>query len=343
MKTQDLQEQLALAETTVVALQKELAETNRGLMALTLELDQLVAERTMELSAAHAELSRTNSELMQLTLELDDRVERRTAELQQANEDLQLQITERKRAEEEIQRLNQELEQRVLERTAQLEEANKQLESFSYSVSHDLRAPLRAIEGFSAILQEDCGPQLGEEGLHFIQMIRQGTDNMSNLIEALLVLSRSGREPLNKRVINPADLVREVLLDLESQWKGRQIDVQIGELPACSGDPALLKQVWTNLLSNAFKYTRKRAEAKVEIGCEQSTRGNAYYVRDNGAGFDMAYAGKLFAVFQRLHLSEDFEGTGVGLALVQQIIHRHGGRVWAEAAVDRGATFFFTL
>lgn len=250
---------------------------------------------------------------------------------------------ERRTAEEKIRQLNAELEQRVTERTAQLEAANKELEAFSYSVSHDLRAPLRAVDGFSRAVEEDYGAQLPPEGQRYLQTIRNGAQRMGLLIDDLLTFSRLSRVPLHKRTVDTARLVRDVLDDLASQREGRQIELRIGDLPACSGDAALLKQVWINLLSNAFKYTLKRAAVVVEIGCTSEPGGHAYFVRDNGTGFDMRYADKLFGVFQRLHRADEFEGTGVGLAIVQRVIHRHGGRVWAEAAEDRGATFYFTL
>ena len=252
-------------------------------------------------------------------------------------------VSKMREAEREIQRLNRDLEQRVIERTAQLEAANKELEAFSYSVSHDLRSPLRAVDGFSQAVLDDYGPQLPEEGQRYLKTIREGAQKMGMLIDDLLTFSRLGRAPLNKQTVNTDSLVRGVLEDLGAQREGRQIEVRVGELPSCLCDPALLRQVWLNLLSNAFKYTRKREPAVIEIGCEQKRDGDVWFVRDNGTGFDMRYADKLFGVFQRLHLAEDYEGTGVGLALVQRIIHRHGGRVWADATVDRGATFYFTL
>ncbi|MEY2394047.1 MAG: hypothetical protein QOF94_392 [Acidobacteriaceae bacterium] len=247
-------------------------------------------------------------------------------------------------------------EDAVIERTAQLEAANKELEAFSYSVSHDLRAPLRAMDGFSQAVLEDYGAQLPEEGRRNLQTIREGAQQMGALIDALLTFSRLSRLPLKKRVVDTGELVRDTIEELDFQREGRLIEIRVGDLPPCQGDPALLKQVWLNLLSNALKYTRHRKPAVVEVGCMREAASsqtcveerkgreeNVYFVRDNGTGFDMRYAGKLFGVFQRLHRAEDFAGTGVGLAIVHRIIHRHGGRVWADAAVDRGATFYFTL
>jgi PAS domain S-box-containing protein len=252
-------------------------------------------------------------------------------------------ITERKQAQAQIQQLNSELEQRVIERTAQLEAANKELEAFSYSVSHDLRAPLRAVDGFSQAVLEDYGPQLPEECRQDLQTIRNGAQKMGQLIDDLLTFSRLSRLPLSKSAVDTGKLVRSVLGELNYKQKGRQIDVRIAELPPCQAGPALLKQVWVNLLSNAVKYTGKREAAVIEIGCAREKGQNVYFVRDNGTGFDMKYAHKLFGVFQRLHRAEDYEGTGVGLAIVQRVVHRHGGRIWAESAVNNGATFYFTL
>jgi len=252
-------------------------------------------------------------------------------------------VTERKNAEAEIHQLNAELEQRVVQRTSDLEAANRELEAFSYSISHDLRAPLRAVNGFAGIVLEDFGTHLPDEGRDYLQRVRLGAQRMEELIDDLLAFSRLSRQSINRQAVNTARLVQEAWDELAPQRQGRPIEIRVANLPTCQGDPVLLKQVWINLLSNAIKYTRDRNPAIVEIGCTPVNRGDVYFVRDNGTGFDMQYADKLFGVFQRLHRTDEFEGTGVGLAIVQRILHRHGGRVWAEAEVDRGATFSFTL
>ena len=252
-------------------------------------------------------------------------------------------ITERKRADDELRRLKGELEERVVIRTAQLEAANKELESFAYSVSHDLRAPLRAIDGFCQILVTEHAPGLDGEPRRYLQRVSENTRKMGRLIDELLQFSRLGRQAMTRQPVAMADLVRQCLEELQGEREGREVEVMLGELPPCRADAALLTQVWLNLLANALKFTRSRAVARIEAGSFARDGETVYFVRDNGVGFDMAYADKLFGVFQRLHRQEDYEGTGVGLALVERIIHRHGGRVWAEAGPDRGAAFFFTL
>ena len=256
-------------------------------------------------------------------------------------EALEREVAERNRAEAEVRRLNRELEDRVRQRTAELEAANKELEAFSYSVSHDLRAPLRAIDGFSRILLEDAAAQLSPEAQRYLQLVCDNTRQMGRLIDDLLAFSRLSRQPLRKRQVEPAKLVQQALDTLRAEREGRRVEITIGDLSICQGDPALLRQVWINLLANALKFTRQREVAVIEVGCRTDKAELVYFVRDNGVGFDMQYAHKLFGVFQRLHRAEEYEGTGVGLAIVQRIIHRHGGRVWAEA--DNGATFSFTL
>ncbi len=248
-------------------------------------------------------------------------------------------ITERKRAEAQLQQLNAELKERALA----LESANRELEAFTYSVSHDLRAPLRHMDGFSKILAEEFAPHLPAEGQRMVGRIRAGARQAGQLVDDLLGLSRVGRTELKLEIVGLKGMVERVVRGMEGAAQGREIEWCVGELPFVECDAGLIQQVFANLLSNALKFTRPRAKAVIEVGTRKQDGETLVFVRDNGVGFSMKYADKLFGVFQRLHRPEDFEGTGVGLATVQRIVHKHGGRVWAEAELDKGAMFSFTL
>ena len=322
-------------------------EREAAMRRLQTELETRVAERTTDLAA---------SRLAALSM-MEEATESARA-FAEVNRNLQQEIRERERAEAEVRQVNAELERRVSERTAQLgeanqslklratdlEAANKELESFSYSVSHDLRAPLRHVSGFAELLRMSAGPSLADQSRHYLEEITGSAMQMGKLIDALLQFSRMGRTELRQHRLELAGLVAECIQQLKPEINGRNILWQQNPLPAVQADPALLFQVLINLLSNAIKYTRPRDPAMIEIGCASETdQETVIYVRDNGAGFDMRYSDKLFGVFQRLHTDEEFEGTGIGLASVRRIIARHGGRTWAEGKVNEGATFYFSL
>jgi PAS domain S-box-containing protein len=252
-------------------------------------------------------------------------------------------VTERRRTQQELERLNRELEDRVRSRTAQLEAANKELEAFSYSVSHDLRAPVRHIDGFVKLLERELPPPT-EKTAHYLHTIAASSQRMAALIDDLLALSRTGRAPLDMRNVQLRQLVEEVIVDLKPDFARRKLEWRIAPLPAVRADPSLLRVVLQNLLDNAVKYTEPQEAAVVEIGALRLDDGDtAVYVRDNGVGFDMRYADRLFGVFQRLHRAEEFEGSGIGLATARRVIHRHGGRIWGEGEPGRGACFYFTI
>ncbi|WBF06725.1 two-component sensor histidine kinase [Methanothermobacter thermautotrophicus] len=238
-----------------------------------------------------------------------------------------------------LRELNLELKKQA----EKLEDANKELEAFAYSVSHDLRVPLRAIDGFSRILVEDYEDKLDDEGVRILGIIRDNTRKMGQLIDDILLLSRAGRQEMNLAMLDMRELAESTYRELASQEEGRSIEFSVADLPPAMADRALMGQVMGNLLSNAIKFTRDRDPAVIEVGYMDGGDEHTYYVKDNGAGFDMKYASKLFGLFQRLHSQEEFEGTGVGLSIVQRIIKRHGGRVWGEGKVDGGATIYFTL
>ena len=320
----------------------ELAIANKELTFQNQEKEKRAAELLIankELAFQNKEKEKRAAELLIANKELafqNDEKEKRAAELLIANNEL-------KKAEFHIVELNVSLEQKIIERTSQLEAANKELESFSYSVSHDLRSPLRAINGFTQILVEDYADKFDKEGKIVINEIIVNSIKMGQLIDNLLEFSHIGKQNVSIANVNMKELIESVIVELRQQEPSRKIRVIFTKLHNIKGDYNLLKQVFINLVSNAFKYTGKLDEAVIEIGSSKDKKYITYYIKDNGAGFDMLYYDKLFGVFQRLHSTTEFEGTGVGLAIIQRIVSKHGGKVWAKAKVDEGACFYVSL
>jgi len=281
---------------------------------------------------------------LQMTLEdLEQRVAQRTVELTEANILLEQEVAERQRAEEDTRQLNEELEERVRERTAELAASNEELEAFAYSVAHDLRAPLRSINGFSQILEEDYRDVLDLEGQQHLNRIAASSRRMGQLIDALLTLSRVIREDMSYTPVDLSGLAAEIVSELRRRDPERRVEVTIAEGMEVVGDANPLRVVLENLIGNAWKFSGTQPRATIEFSVTEVDGRRVFLVRDNGVGFDMAHASNLFGTFKRLHHAHEFEGTGIGLATVQRIVHRHRGRIWAESAVGEGAGFFFTL
>lgn len=310
------------------------------------KLEHQVLERTRDFRDANLELERqmgerrrVEEELRQAHLDLEQRVHDRTAKLAQSNTELKREISERQRVEEDMCKLNVDL----LQRTTQLESSNKELEAFSYSVSHDLRAPLRGIDGFSQAVLDDYGDKLDDTGKQYLQRVREASQRMAKLIDAMLNLARLIRAELTFESVDLSAIGRSVVSDLSKVDPDGQVDIVVADNLRTTADPDLTRVVLENLLGNAWKFSRQEEFARIELGMTYHYSQPVFFVRDNGVGFDMTYADKLFGAFQRLHAMSEFPGIGIGLATVHRIIQRHGGRIWADASVGKGATFFFTL
>ncbi len=310
------------------------------------ELEHRVLERTGDLRDANLELERQIGErrlveeaLRQAHLDLEQRVHDRTAKLAQSNTELMREISERRRVEEDMCKLNMDL----LQRTTQLESSNKELEAFSYSVSHDLRAPLRGIDGFSQAVLDDYGDKLDDTGKQYLQRVREASQRMAKLIDAMLNLARLIRAELIFESVDLSAIGRSVVSNLSKADPERQVEIVVADNLRTNADPDLTRVVLENLLGNAWKFSSHEEFARIELGMTYHYSQPVFFVRDNGVGFDMTYAEKLFGAFQRLHAMSEFQGIGIGLATVHRIIQRHGGRIWADATVGKGATFFFTL
>ena len=342
-------EELTLANKKLLFENKEKEKRAAELVVANEELafqNKEKEKRAAELIVANKELAYQNKEKEKRAEELsianielayqNDEKEKRAEELITANREL-------KQAEDDIRKLNDELEQKVIERTAQLESVNKELESFSYSVSHDLRAPIRAINGYTGILMEDYASKFDADGKKVLHSIRHSSKKMGELIDDLLAFSKLGRKQVTVSDINMNALVTLVREEILLEDDNNIPEFKVGVLPAAKADQSLIKQVWINLISNAIKYSKYKPKTKIEIGAYEKKNQVVYFIRDDGAGFDMQYYDKLFGVFQRLHSQEEFEGTGIGLAIVQKIVQRHHGTVWAEAKLNKGACFYFSL
>jgi signal transduction histidine kinase len=329
----------------IMKLSNASLEVGKGNLDLKLEVTSKdeIGKLTESFNRMVSDLKESRNELLAYSSELEMKVEKRTLELKIANEQLQLDVIERKKAEEQIKKLNEELEQKVIERTAQLEASMKELEGFTYSVSHDLRAPFRHIIGFSQLLKERASQSLDEESMRYLDVISESTKLLGRLLDDILDFIRIGRTEMAKSKVSFDRLIKEVIDTMENETKGRDIVWKMDHLPEVYGDPDMLREVLVNLISNSLKFTRPRTQAIIEIGCTSDDHEEVFYVRDNGVGFDMQYVKKLFGVFHRLHRPDEFKGTGIGLANVRRIIERHGGRNWAEGKVNEGATFYFSL